>query len=84
MKVQSALLHSVEQEASLKVVSVHAAAYRHVFDFVALSVQRRIMRNRDLSVGPRRNAGGDFAIGKGVSKPVSVIPLVCKQYFGVG
>jgi hypothetical protein len=53
----------------------------HVFDFVALSVQHRIMRNRDLSVGPRRNAGGDLAIGKGVSKPVSVIPLVCKQCF---
>ncbi|ATU94219.1 hypothetical protein B5P45_26800 [Phyllobacterium zundukense] len=43
-----------------------------------------IMRNWDLSAGPRRNAGGDFAGSKGVSKPVSIISLVSNQYFGVG
>lgn len=52
---------------------------KHIFDFVALFIERRVMWDGDLSVRPRWNAGGDFAGGQGVSKPVGIIAFVGQQ-----
>lgn len=48
----------------------------HVFNFVTLFLEYRIMGDWHLAVCPERNAGGNFALRKGVSKPIGITALV--------
>jgi hypothetical protein len=51
-------------------------AAEHVFDSVALFVKDGVIRDRDLPVGFRGDAGGDAALGEGGAEPVGVVTLV--------
>ena len=49
---------------------------KHVLDFMTLLVELAVMRYWDLSVRPRWNAGLDFALRQGLSKPVGIVAFV--------
>ena len=57
-------------------------AAEHDLDLVALAVKRGVMRDGDLAVGLGRYAGGDAALGQGVSEAVAVIAFVGDQFLG--
>jgi hypothetical protein len=52
----------------------------HVFDLVALFVERPIVQYDNLSACPRWNAGRNPACSQGVSKPVGVTLAAASTY----
>jgi hypothetical protein len=56
----------------------------HVLDFMASAIEPDVVRDLDLAVHFRRDAGGDTAIGQGGAKPVGIVSSVAKQGFGLG
>jgi hypothetical protein len=51
-------------------------AAEHVFVFVTLAVERRVVRDGDLAVGFGRDACGDAALRQCVAEPVAVVAFV--------
>ena len=56
----------------------------HVFDLVALPIERGVVRDWHFAVLLRRDAGGNFAFCECGAKPVCVIASVAEQGFGLG
>jgi hypothetical protein len=51
----------------------------HVFDPVALPLKHGVIRDRDVPVRSRRNAGCDAASKQGIPEPVSIVATVSQH-----
>ena len=56
----------------------------HVFDLVALAVERLVVLDLDLAIGLRRDAGRDSSCDQGLAEPVGVVAFVAEQRLGLG
>ena len=56
----------------------------HVLDPMTLAIEGRVVRDRDFTVGLRRDAGDDATLGQGVTEPVGIIAPVGEQCPGLG
>ncbi len=56
----------------------------HILDFVALAIERAVMFDRYFSIGFRRNARRDAALGESPAEPVGVIPLSARSSLARG
>jgi hypothetical protein len=56
----------------------------HVLDLVSLFVEDGVMRDRDVPVGFRWDAGGDAALCEGGAEPVGVVTLVGEKFLATG
>lgn len=56
----------------------------HVLDLVTLAIEGRVVRDGHLSVGLRRDAGGDATLGQGVTEPVGIVAPISQQRLGFG
>src|SRR5664279_697953 len=54
----------------------------HILDFMALAIERAVMFDRYFSIGFRRNARRDAALGESPAEPVGVISLVGEEFPG--
>ncbi len=56
----------------------------HVFDLVALAIERIVVLDWDLAVELGGYAGGNAPGGDGLAEPVGVVTSVAEQGFGLG
>jgi hypothetical protein len=56
----------------------------HVLDLVSLFVEDGVMRDCDVPVGFRWDAGGDAALCEGGAEPVGVVTLVGEKFLATG
>ncbi len=56
---------------------------KHVFDFVALFVERFVVFMLHLAVSARRDAGGNSFADQLLSKPVAIISPICQQMLAI-
>jgi hypothetical protein len=57
-------------------------AVEHILDFVTLAIERAVMFDQYFSIGFRRNARRDAALGESLAEPVGVISLVAEELPG--
>ena len=57
-------------------------APEHVFDRVALFIEDGVMRDGDLPIGFRGDAGDDAALCEGGAEPIGVVTLVGQELLG--
>src|SRR6516225_1435931 len=55
----------------------------HVFDFVALLIEEGVIRDRDLAIAFRGDAGGDAALCEGGAEPIGV-SLSARSFLAFG
>src|SRR5450631_754847 len=55
---------------------------KHILDFVTLAIERAVMFDRYFSIGFRRNARRDTALGESPAEPVGIISPVGEEFPG--